>query len=501
VTAEAPPAAVGPAPPAGADLDRRRFFRQFAGDIFHTAATVVGAATALQRSSAEAAGAILNGPARIEEAAAAAEREAAAQRAAAVAAPTVAGAPPPGIATAPVSGSTFGRPLPAVGYHSAFRVDDDRIVLIDQRRLPFALVEVDCRTGIEVGREIADRTIAGPAAVAQVAALGLAQSANRVRDSRPYARRAILRATQSTLLSARPTSRPLRAAVERVMARCEAIGEFDEDGDAIADAMQQEADAIVFEANDDHGRLAEAAATRIPRRTDRATGVLTLGSTGAMGGGQFGTALGAIQAATYAERDVHVFVLEGRPTLDGARVVVWELAQAGIPHTLIADAAVGSLLQSGRIDVVLVGAEAIALNGDVANDVGTYPVAALAGRHGVPFVVCAPLATLDPAAADGRALVAADGPARDVLEMGKAALTLPETQALNPVVDITPAGLVTAFATEEGLLEPSFPAAFERALANRALRLPRSLAGATVIPGAPTAPATAGAPTAGSDSP
>jgi len=501
------PAPPSTALPAGADLARRRFFRQFATDVFHTAATVVGAATAIQRSTAEAASAILHGVDEETLVIGAAARDASARSSLSSASAAYPMTPPTtwhppgtmgvadiplavtqGVSDASADGSTsvFGQARPAVGYHSALRVEGDRIVLVDQRRLPFAIVEVQCRTAIEVANEIGERIIVGPV-VGQAAALGLAASADRVRASRPYARRAILRAAEATLRSARPTSRPLRAALERVMARCEAIGEFDEDGDRIADAMQDEANAIVFEANDDHGRIADAAATRIPRRTDRPTGILTLGSTGAMAGGQFGTAQGAIQVAVSAGLDVHVYVLEGRPTLDGARVTTWELAQAGIPHTLLPDAAAGAVLQDGLIDVVLVGAEAIAHNGDLANDAGTYPVAALAGRHGVPVIVCAPLAALDRSAPDGRWLAKAERPQREVVELTGLPVALSETPALNPVVDVTPAGLVTAYATEEGLLEGSFAQQFEAALQRRARRLSRALAATAAEPDAATA--------------
>ena len=183
--------APAPAPrPVGADLDRRRFFRQFASEVLHTAATVVGAASALQRDTAQAANAILNGP-RTDDVGVAPESGtpsppaglgpgAGTSAAAATPAATISAA---GDRTAPPA-STFGRPRPPVGYHSAFRLDGDRIVLIDQRRLPFALVDVDCRTAIEVANAISDRVLVGPA-VAQAAALGLAASADRIRGSRP----------------------------------------------------------------------------------------------------------------------------------------------------------------------------------------------------------------------------------------------------------------------------------------------------------------------------
>jgi len=484
---------VAPGPLDGADLARRRFFRQFAADVINTAATVVGAAGALQRGTAQAASAILNPTDLMGDVPAAARPNPVAPAGSMAPGPASTAAGRPGMAGTAVStptASTFGRPLPAVGYRSAFRVDSDRIVVIDQRRLPFALVEVDCRTAIDVANAIIDGAMTGGPGLGQVAALGLAMSAHRLRATRPYARRAILRAAERTLSEARPTSRLLRAGIERVMARYEAFGELEEDGHAIADAMQAEADAIVLEATDDHGRLANAAAVRVARRSDRPAGILTLGATGAMGGGQFGTALGAIQAATYAERAVHVYVLEGRPGLNGARVAAWELAQAGIAHTLVPDAAAGWLLQGGLVDLVLVGAEAVALNGDVANDTGTYPVAALAGRHGVPVIVCAPLTAVDPAAADGRALVQHAGPREAVVELSGTSLALADTPALNPIVDITPAGLVTAFATEEGLLEGSLGRELEAALARRAIRLPRS-APAARTPEAPAAGPTA----------
>ncbi len=487
--ARTPPeaAAAAGAPPAGADLGRRRFFRQFATDVFHTAATVAGAASAFQRGTAEAASAILNGP-REDDAGAVSTG------------PSDPG--PNAFHSTSAAGDRIADqarrgPELAIGYHSAFRADGDRIVLVNQHRLPFSLVEVECWTAIDAAHEIRELTVVGGPAVAQVAALSLALTARRIRESRPYARRAIIRAAETTLLQARPTSPQLRAVVARVMARYVEIGEFSEDGDRVADAMQDEADAIIFESNDDHGRIADAAATRIPRLIDRRPGILLIGATGAMAGGQSGTAFGAVQAAHNSERALHVYVLEGRPLLNAGRLTIWELAQAGIPHTLLPDAAAGWLLQSGRVDVVLVGAEAIAQNGDVANDAGTYPVAVLAARHGIPVVVCAPLAAVDLAAPDGAALETAMRPGRDILELSKVPLTLLDTAAFNPLLDVTPADLVAAWATEEGLVEGEFADGLQAALERRARRLPESTASRLLTGGLAAAvaqaPAAAGA--------
>ena len=184
---------------------------------------------------------------------------------------------------------------------------------------------------------------------------------------------------------------------------------------------------------------------------------------------------------------MHVYVLEGRPWLDGARVATWELAQAQIPHTLIADTAAGWLLASGRVDAVLVGAERIARNGDLANDVGTYPVAVLAHRHDVPFIVCSPLAALDSARADGSTFPFEERPSDDLVRFGGTAIAPAGTPVLNPVADTTPAGLITGIATEEGFL-----AAQEMPLAMAALaRVQRSQAATDELALPATADATA----------
>ena len=220
-------------------------------------------------------------------------------------------------------------------------------------------------------------------------------TAYRVRNTKPYARRATMRGASNALVNARPTAVNLRWAVDRMMARYEEIGELSEDGEAIAAALREEADAIVFEATTDHGRLAEFGLAALPVPVDRPLRILTHCNTGPLACGQFGTALGVVQAAHHAGREVEVWVDETRPYLQGSRLTAWELEQAGVPHTLIPDVAAGSLMRAGEVDVVLVGADRIAANGDTANKVGTYPLAVLAARHGIPFYVCAPLSSVD----------------------------------------------------------------------------------------------------------
>ena len=188
------------------------------------------------------------------------------------------------------------------------------------------------------------------------------------------------------------------------------LGDLAEDGEAIAAAMFAEAMAIVAEATDDHGRLAEAGRAILPE-TERPLRVLTHCNTGPLACGQFGTALGIVQAAHAAERPLQVWVDETRPYLQGARLTAWELKQAGVPHTLIPDMAAGPLMARGDVDVILVGADRIAANGDTANKIGTYTLAVLAARHGIPFVVCAPLSSVDLETPDGSAIPIEDRPA------------------------------------------------------------------------------------------
>ncbi|HEY6057085.1 MAG TPA: s-methyl-5-thioribose-1-phosphate isomerase [Candidatus Limnocylindrales bacterium] len=418
---------------SGADLGRRRFFRQFAAELVQAAGQVVGAATVLQQSSAAAAGAILD----------------------------------PAGAAARLAGAGAGE-RPASTFRTAFRWDGDRLVLVDQRRLPAALVDHECRTAAEVAHAIRERIVDGAPAIGQVAAVGLALSAERLRASRPYARRATLRGSANALVNARPSSITVRRATGRMLARYEAIGDLSEDGEAIADGLRAEAEAIVFEWAAANGRIAELAAEELRALAatvgvgdgaERRLRILTIGSTGVLGGGQFGTALGAMTVAAHAGLGLHVLVAETRPTFTGARLTAWELAQAGLPHTVIADGAIGWILGQGQVDVVLVGSDRVAADGSLAAVTGTYPLAALAARHAVPFIACAPLACIDHDSPDGAALPGEDGPVGELLSFGETRLAPAESLAANPVLDITPPELVGAIVTEAGVLrQPLGPA-------------------------------------------
>jgi methylthioribose-1-phosphate isomerase len=421
-------AATEPEPEAGSttNLARRRFFRQFAGDILQTAATVAGAAQAIQRASAEAAGAILDPTSaalRFEDA----------------------------IAPAPAAPDA-----PPTGFRTPFREGDGILYLIDQRKLPDALIEVEVQNAPEAAAAIREMIVRGAPAIGQVAAIGLALSARRAADSLPYARRAILRGAALALRSARPTAVNLGWAVDRMMARYEQVGDLSDDGEAIAVALRAEADAIVHEATTDHGRLAEFGLAALPVRDFGPLRILTHCNTGPLACGQFGTALGIVQAAHHAEREISVWVDETRPYLQGARLTAWELAQAGVPHTLIPDVAAGHLMSRGEVDVVIVGADRVAANGDTANKVGTYPLAVLAARHGIPFLVAAPTSSIDTATPDGDSIEIEERPADEVLEIRGVRIAPPGTEVRNPSFDVTPAELITGIVTEEGVIRAPF---------------------------------------------
>ena len=435
------------------DPDRRQFFRRFAGELITGAGTVVGAVTELRDRSAAEASALLG------------TRGSNAENG-------INGATPGLAATTGDPDAPHGTATEAPsGFRTPFRFASDEVLLvIDQRRLPDQLLETAVRTANDAARTIRDMVVRGAPAIGQVAAIGLALSAKRAAKAQPHARRAILDGAADTLRKARPTAVNLGWAVDRLMARYEDIGKLSSEGVLIADAMWDEAMAIVAEATDDHGRLAEAGQSVLPATEGRQLQVLTHCNTGPLACGQFGTALGVVQAAHAQERPLHVWVDETRPYLQGARLTAWELRQAGVEHTLIPDMAAGPLMAQGKVDVVLVGADRIAANGDTANKVGTYTLAVLAQRHGIPLVVCAPLSSVDLATPDGAGIPIEDRAASEVTEVRGVRIAPEGTDVSNPAFDVTPADLITAIVTEEGALHPPFDESLRAAMLGRETR-------------------------------
>jgi methylthioribose-1-phosphate isomerase len=304
------------------------------------------------------------------------------------------------------------------------RFEDGALLVLDQRRLPAEEVWLSCGSPEQVAEAIRSLAVRGAPAIGLAAAYGMALATDRP-------------AAAEALRTARPTAVNLAWAVERCL----------EADDPLAEARRLHREQ---EAAD--RRLAALGAERF-ERGDRA---LTHCNAGALATGGYGTAGGVLRAAWERGRLAEVWVDETRPVLQGARLTSWELRRAGIPFRVIADSAAGGLMARGLVDRVVVGADRIAANGDVANKVGTYPLAVLAARHGVPFYVAAPVSTLDLRTRSGDGIPIEE---RDPAEIGSG------PEAFNPAFDITPAELVTAVFTEAGVLEPPYSESIARAAA------------------------------------
>ena len=416
------------------DPNRRRFFRQFAGDVFSSVGSVIGAAQLLQQESAQAARELLGDPEAIEGGGAA-----------------------PGAAVPVVAGPREERAAGA-GFRAPMRWDGDVCHVVDQRRLPDVLVDIEVRGGGDGLAAIRDQAIVGSAAQAQLGAVTLALTAGRLRTHRPFARRATIRGSANALKGVRPGSAAMLATVTRMLAVEDRLG-IDSDGETIAAALRAEAEAIIADASAAHGALVSHAIVVLDGlRGEGGTPlrVLTFGSTGAMGCGQYGTALSAIIAAHHADRPVEALVAETRPGFEGSRIAAWELHEAGVPHAVVTDAAAPGRIAAGDVDAVLVGADRIAANGDVIGVTGTYPLALAASAAGIPFIVCVGSIALDGALADGAGAELEDGRPGPVLAAAGTRVAPEGTRIRNPVQDLTPAALVTAIVTEHGALRPPF---------------------------------------------
>jgi methylthioribose-1-phosphate isomerase len=320
-----------------------------------------------------------------------------------------------------------------------------RLELIDQRLLPARFEYVSCTSAAEVAVAIRAMAVRGAPAIGCAAAFGVALEARRESHRSPAQFSEAMAIAFKTLAESRPTAVNLFWALERmrlVLART---------GDPKAAAEELTKAALdLFHADVETNRaIGRAGAALVP---DGAR-VLTHCNTGALATAGHGTALGVVRSARDAGKRISVVASETRPYLQGARLTAWELTQEGIPVTLITDNAAGHLMSQGKVDLVIVGADRIAANGDVANKIGTYTLAVLAERHRLPFYVAAPLSTIDTAVADGAHIPIEERGAAEVT--GYAGVRwAPEGVAVsNPAFDITPAGLVTALFTEKGVLE------------------------------------------------
>lgn len=324
-------------------------------------------------------------------------------------------------------------------------LDGDEVVLLDQRKLPGEEVYLRLRTAEEVSGAIRDMVVRGAPAIGIAAAMGLAADLANAGDEDPAPR---FQRAARVLREARPTAVNLAWAVDRMARVFEGVR--GRNPGSIREALRAEALRILDEDVAMNRAMGRHGADLIP---DGAT-VMTHCNAGALATGGYGTALGVVRAAREAGKRVRVVACETRPYLQGARLTAWELVREGYDVTLITDNAAGRLMALGEVTCVLVGADRIAANGDVANKIGTYTHAVLAHRHGVPFYVAAPSSTLDPATPDGSRIPIEERPPDEVTSFGGARVAADGVRVRNPAFDVTPWPLVTAIITERGVHRP-----------------------------------------------
>jgi methylthioribose-1-phosphate isomerase len=321
----------------------------------------------------------------------------------------------------------------------------DRLVLLDQRRLPGEEVYLGCRTWPEVAEAIRTLAVRGAPAIGVAAAFGVALAglASPARDVHGFLRD--LEAAADGLAVTRPTAVNLFWAIDRMRRWARSRGALPLD--ALRAGLVNEAEVILEEDIATNRRLGAIGAELVP------TGgrILTHCNAGGLATAGYGTALGVVRGAVEAGRQPFVWVDETRPVLQGARLTAWELAREGIPHAVIADVAAASAMARGEVDLIVVGADRIAANGDTANKIGTYGLAVLARHHGIPFYVAAPFSTIDPAVPDGSAIPIEERSPREVQEFCGRRIVPAASAVRNPAFDVTPAALITAIVTERGI--------------------------------------------------
>jgi methylthioribose-1-phosphate isomerase len=339
------------------------------------------------------------------------------------------------------------------------------VVMIDQRRLPAEETYVTCRDYHEVADAIRSMVIRGAPAIGVAAAMGVALGVAKAAAAEPGGGDAAgseldaeMEAICAALAATRPTAVNLFWAIERMKRRYSELRAAAAGLAAIRKALVDEALAVHREDIEINKAIGRHGAVLLPR----GAGVMTHCNAGALATAGYGTALGVIRAAVEAGNPVAVFANETRPFLQGSRLTVWELQQDKIPVTLLTDNMAGYMLASGKIGAVVVGADRIARNGDVANKIGTYTVAVLAKENEVPFYVAAPISTLDLTLASGKEIPIEQRSPDEVTKVFGTPVAPAGTRVMNPAFDITPARYVTGIITEHGVARAPYEESLAR---------------------------------------
>ena len=333
--------------------------------------------------------------------------------------------------------------------------DGEALLLLDQRALPEKELYIRCSSAEEVGDSIRDMVVRGAPAIGVAAAFAMVLAAryfalnpSENEDASfnwPSVTNRLVQAGE-TLKNIRPTAVNLSWGVDQMLKQAKLLS-----GMTPGEGLTQLETAARKIYRDDiavNKRIGEYGASLLSARCS----ILTHCNAGALATAGYGTALGVIRSAFAAGKDIRVFADETRPFLQGSRLTAWELQQEGIPVTLIVDSAAGYFISTGQIDCVIVGADRIAANGDVANKIGTYMLAVLAGQHEIPFYVAAPLSTFDLTLATGAQIEVENRSEAEITHLKDVAIAAPGIRAQNPSFDITPAGLITAIITENGII-------------------------------------------------
>jgi len=338
--------------------------------------------------------------------------------------------------------------------------EKDTVRLIDQLRLPQELVIQDCHTPQEVAEAIRTMKLRGAPAIGVAAAYGLALAARTSQATTIADLLADIRKAANLLRATRPTAVNLTWGLDRMLRRAQEVATTNGNVTDLQQALLAEAEAMAEEDIAVNKAIGRHGASLIPDGAN----ILTHCNTGALATVDWGTALGVIRTAHEQGKRLHVWVDETRPYLQGARLTAWELQQLGIPCTLITDNMAGHFMQRGRVDLVLVGADRIAANGDFANKIGTYSLAVLAYAHGIPFYSAAPTSTIDLTIPSGEHIPIEERSPEEVTHLRGLRIAPEGVQAAHPAFDVTPHRYLTAIVTEKGIIRPPFAEGLRQAL-------------------------------------
>jgi len=330
--------------------------------------------------------------------------------------------------------------------------EDDAIVMVDQRKLPAREIYVRAKSAAEVATAIKTMVIRGAPAIGVAAAMGIALGMERSTASGTRQFTTEFQKTCDLMGATRPTAVNLFWAIERMKGAFAEGALAGESADQLKARLRDEAMAIHDEDLASCRAIGVYGGALVPADAR----VLTHCNAGALATAGYGTALGVIRGAVDAGKHVRVFADETRPFLQGARLTAWELVRDGIETTVITDNMAGALMQHGEVDMVVVGADRIAANGDTANKIGTYTVAVLAREHAIPFYVAAPWSTIDLATLDGAGIPIEERNGREVTHVGATQLTPAGAAVRNPAFDVTPHRFITGIITDRGVFRPPF---------------------------------------------